>query len=212
MEEEKTALDNAKEIIVYPCTIGIIGKKFSGKSNLLLNLIDKNKFDTTFIITQSIHTGNLNDLLTDEENLFDEVDNKFFDMLLDFQKDNPKSRVCLIFDDFINSERTLRDIKRINTLASSGRNFNITQVYSSQVLNALPPILRKNLEYIFFGRQTYKSIKDVCDEFSTHDKPPKTLAAELIKLSSNKRHDWIWFNERESEWNLIPEENISVKV
>lgn len=212
VKEETICLNDLRHSLEYPCSIGMIGKKFSGKSNLILNLIDKKKFDNVFVVTQSYHTGNLDDLVSDPDNVLPNIDDHFINIVTEWQQENPDSKTLIVFDDFIDSERTLRKIPLINKLASSGRNFNVSLIFSSQSHSALPPIIRKNLEYLFFGRNLYQSIKSISDEWATHDKPPKQLQQELTQLSKGGRHDWMYYNDRNSEWHTIPQEQIEVFI
>lgn len=200
-------LEQLKEDIKFPSSILIIGKKFSGKTNLLRNLINKKKFDNVFVITLSGHTGNLTKLATDEENIIPGINDDIIDFILEFQVDNPKSKTCILFDDFIDSERTLRSVPKIMQLATSGRNFNITVLISSQTVAQVPTAIRKNVEYLLIGKNMMSSAEQLSKEYATAQLPIKELRSQIMNITD---HSWLVYDERKGIWQKLPEDQIKV--
>lgn len=206
---EKITMKEVKEEIIYPSSILMIGKKFSGKTNLIRTLIDKNKFNNVFIITQSGHTGNLTKLATDPDNIIEIIDDETIDFILDFQKENKKSKTLIIFDDFIESERTLRAVPKVLKLATSGRNFNVSILVSSQTVAQVPTGIRKNAEYLFIGKNMMSSAEQLSREYANGQLSIKELKKEIMDITN---HSWLFYNERKSKWNYLPETEIKVVI
>lgn len=198
--------------MIYPSSVLICSKKFGGKSNVIRNIYNKNNFDNVFIVSRSHNTGNLDVLATDDENLIQSVDDKFIEALLEFQEENPDSQMLIIFDDFIEGQKTLHHVKKIIEIATSGRNKNISLCISTQNLSSVPPELRKNSEYIFIGKNLYKSAKYIADEYATCNLPPRELARYITELSSTDRHDFLIYDDRKAKWKLLPQEEIKVYI
>lgn len=201
------SLQKLKDEIVYPSSILLIGKKFSGKTNLLRNLINKKKFDNVFVITLSGHTGNLSKLATDEENIIQGINDDIIEFILEFQVENPKSKTCILFDDFIDSERTLRAVPKVLQLGTSGRNYNITLVISSQTVSQVPTGLRKNAEYLFIGKNMMSSAEQLSKEYATAQLPIKELKNQIMNITD---HSWLVYDERKTLWQKLPETEIKV--
>lgn len=208
-EIPEISLNELKKSIKFPSSILIVGKKFSGKTNLIRSLIDKKKFDNIFVITLSGHTGNLTKLCSDENNCFSNIDDEIIEFILDFQVENPKSKTLLIFDDFIDSETTLRKIPKICQIATSGRNFNITCLISSQTVSQVPTVLRKNAEYLFIGKNYRSSAEQLGKEYANAELSTKELQQKIINI---KDHSWLVYDERKGEWKRLPEQEIKVVV
>jgi hypothetical protein len=202
-------LYDLKDFMQFPSSILLIGKKFSGKTNLLRSLIDRKKFDNVFIITLSGHTGNLTKLASDKQNVLEGINDQIIQFILDFQVENKKSKCCIIFDDFIDSERTLRAVPKIMQLATSGRNFNITLVISSQTISAIPTACRRNVEYLFIGKNMMSSAEILSREYATAQIGIKELKQEIINITD---HSWLLYNERVGAWVKLPESEIKVVV
>jgi hypothetical protein len=200
-----------KKDLKWPATMLFVGKRFSGKTSLLLTLLkdQKKKFDNLFVITVSKHTGNLAKLVDDEENIFEpsEFDDNVIEWLLDFQVENPKAKTLLVFDDCIDGKNAPSKLKM---LATSGRNFNISMIFCTQVLRgqgAMDPALRKNVDYLFCGRNFMSSCQQLAEEYSNVDLDMKQLKREILKI---KDHGWLVYNEKKAQWYRMPESEITV--
>lgn len=202
-------MDQLKQDLQFPSSILMIGKKFSGKTNLLRNIIDKKKFNNVFVITLSGHTGNLTKLATDEENIIEGINDEIIDFMLEFQVNNPKSKTCIVFDDFIDSERTLRAVPKMMKLATSGRNFNITLVISSQTVAQVPTAVRKNAEYLFIGKNMMSSAEQLGREYATGQIGIKELKKQIMDITD---HSWLLYDERKGKWSKLPQGEIKVFV
>ena len=203
------SMKDLKETIKFPSSILLIGKKFSGKTNLLRNIIDRKKFNNVFVITLSGHTGNLTSLATDPENIIQGINDDIIDFIIEFQLANKKSKTCIIFDDFIDSERTLRAVPKIMMLATSGRNFGISLVISSQTVAQVPTAVRKNAEYLFIGKNMMSSADQLSREYATAQLGIKELKKEIIDIQD---HSWLMYDERVCKWSKIPQDEIKVFV
>lgn len=238
----KITLEELKKEIVFPSTVLVLGKKFSGKTNLIRNLVDKKKFDVIILFTVSKHTNNLNmlvkgfcpqevkdavgdegeimnkDNMTEAEQedddddlcIFEEISDEIIDILLDYQRKNSKSKMLMLFDDFISGANTLKKAPKILLLATSGRNFGISIIIASQILTpVLPTAIRKNAEYLLVGKNMLKTSKQLGDEFGTVDLSPKELTQEIQEI---RDHSWLFYDERKASWAKLPQDEIQVFV
>ncbi len=189
--------------INYPSTVLVIGKRFSGKTTLLLNIIDPKEFDNVFIITVSEHLGNLNSLCKSEMCILNSISDEFIDALVEIHRDNQETKTLLLFDDFIGSNFDVKKSQKLRLLATSGRNFNISVVFSSQDIVGIPMLFRRNAEYLFLGAMNANSIEKVAAEYATADMTKKQLEFNLKNIAKDKTHSWLFYDDRESFWRRI---------
>lgn len=141
----------------------MIGSSGTGKSNALINFIEKSSGEFFKIIICSFSTTDeplyqyLQEKIPSVEliNNIDEVPQvQEFD-----DKDKNKSKL-IIFDDFINLSK--KEMKKIFDYAISSRKFGFTCVFMAQSYTAVPKIISRNCNYIFLFRINDKySIKRI---------------------------------------------------
>lgn len=187
----------------FPANVLIIGKRFSGKTTLLLNIIDPAEFDNVFIVTVSDQTGNLNSLCRSDLCILNSISDEFIDKLIEIHKEDRLTRTLILFDDFLGSDFEPKKSQKMRLLASSGRNFNISVVFSSQDITGVPTMFRRNVEYLFLGAMNANSIKKVAEEYSTADMNKKQLEFNLKELAKAKDNSWLFYDDRKGEWSKI---------
>ena len=141
----------------------MIGSSGTGKSNAIINFIEKSSGEFHKIIICSFST-------TDEP-LYNYLQQKIPDVELinniedvpevqEFDDKNKDKSKLIVFDDFINLSK--KEMKKIFDYAISSRKFGFTCVFMAQSYTAVPKIISRNCNYIFVFRVNDKvSIKRI---------------------------------------------------
>lgn len=198
--------------IKYPANILLVGKRFSGKSTLILNLIDPKNFDNVFVVTVSDHTGNLNSLCRNEMCILNSISDEFIDKLIEIHKENRQMKTLIIFDDFLGANFEPKKSLKMRLLASSGRNFGISVLFSSQDVTGVPTMFRRNVEYLFLGAMNADSIKKITEQYATADMNKKQLDFNLKELAKAKDNSWLFYDDRKGIWEKIEGSRLNPNV
>lgn len=155
--KEKGAKDKPKgyknHYIDKNSRILMIGSSGTGKSNALINFVEKSSGEFFKIIICSFSTTDeplykyLNEKIPSVElinNIDDVPEVQEFD-----DKDKNKSKL-IVFDDFINLGK--KEMKKLFDYAISSRKFGFTCVFMAQSYTAVPKIISRNCNYIFLFR------------------------------------------------------------
>jgi len=184
----------------YPSTTIVLAKKFSGKTNLLLNIVDKSKFDNVWVVSLTGFTGKLDGLCEDEDCLLEDISDEMINELLKMHKED-RMQSLIIFDDVI-GQVDMRS-KGMVKLATMGRNFGISIIISSQDFFRVPPVWRRNTEYWYLGSMTDSNIDAVAKELSTPTFQKKRIKQELSNVARDKNHDWLFYNDRKTNFRKL---------
>lgn len=184
----------------FPSTTIVLAKKFSGKTNLLLNVFDKNKFDNVWVVSLTGFTGKLDGLCEDEECLLEDVSDTMINELLKLHKESPMNSL-IVFDDVI-GQVDMRS-KGMNKLATMGRNFGISIVISAQDFFKVPPVWRRNSEYWYIGSLTDSNIEAASKELSVPSFTKKRIRQELSEIARDKNHDWLFYDDRNTKFKKL---------
>jgi ABC-type dipeptide/oligopeptide/nickel transport system ATPase subunit len=148
--KEKKTVGFNNHYIEKNSRIMLIGQSGSGKSNSLLNFIERSSGEFHKIIICSFSTTDealytfLKQKIPDVEliNKIEDVPKvQDFD---DIEKNKPK---LIVFDDFINLNK--KQMKILEDYAISSRKFGFTTVFISQNYTSVPKIISRNCNYIF---------------------------------------------------------------
>lgn len=149
----------------------MIGASGTGKSNSLMNYIEKSSGEYQQIIICSFST-------TDEP-LYQYLKNKIPEVELindinevplvqSFDDEDKKISKLIVFDDFINLNK--KQMKILEDYAISSRKFGFTTVYISQNYTSVPKIISRNCNYIFCFKINDKvSIKRIISNHGLSD-------------------------------------------
>jgi hypothetical protein len=207
-EGEETEAESEDEddrpYLEFPSTTVVIAKKFSGKTNLLLDMIEPEMFDMIYIFTASKHTGNLDPLVKDKMQIFDSCSEILLEKIMENQKEAFKKKgaapsLLLIWDDFLGMKFKQAGSAALLELATSGRNSNISMWISSQDRVGILPQLRRNAEYWFLGNNTVKVIDDVSAEMAMATLGRQTMRDKLAKISRDKNYEFLFLDDRNQE-------------
>lgn len=188
--------------IKWPATVLLIGKRFCGKTNAILNIVDKNDFDNVWVITTTKHKNNLNELVIDDgegdpmDQVLESLSEAFLYELIEHQK-KTDAKTLLIFDDFIGIKGIkLRHSDNMKLLASSGRNFNVSIVFSSQDAVEISKTFRRNPEYVMIGDNDEDAV-DLMAKTMASVTIPKATMREKIAEVCRKDYHFLYIDRRE---------------
>lgn len=159
------------------CTC-IIGRKGSGKSHLLANLLRdprgfKKKFHKIIFISPTFATqyDSLWKCLDPEGiTVYEEVSDRLLDSILLEQKKNPEPTL-LVMDDIADALRTQVDQNTLNLLIANSRHLQLSICVLSQKLTMLPTLLRSQTDtYIMYAACSYIEVEALAREVSTMPK------------------------------------------
>lgn len=167
-----------KPLPLKPCNYGIFGRKGSGKSNLIKNLLERKEspwyklFDLIFLISPTADKDDkMKEIVDDigEGQYFKELNNEnlteiisTIDAFTDEFKAKKKNKgkkpaYLIIYDDIIHDLVRKKDTRLICMLCTQNRHRHITNVYLLQKYNTyLPVVVRSNLDCISYYRTDNK--------------------------------------------------------
>ena len=149
--------------------IGLIGKTNSGKSHLLMYLLqkEKHKFHKIYVISPTESVLKFYSDIVPSNQIFHEFKEEWIidlmKRLTEYKKHNDKKfNVLLIFDDL---GADAHNSKAINKIFTMGRHLNISIIMTMQFLNQSNPCCRSNFSYLLCGQQNKMSVDLLCEEF-----------------------------------------------
>ena len=138
-----------------------------------------------------------------EKTYFDEYNHSDLENVIDTQYkliDHMKKQeykklynILIVIDDFADNPSFTRHSKLLHSLYTRGRHLMISTITSTQVFNALSPIIRKNITQLYvYKLRNYKDLEAVLEELSAlTDK--KTLL-DMYKLATDEPHSFWYIN------------------
>ena len=170
-DKQKQPIGYKNHMIDKNSRILMIGASGTGKSNALMNYIEKSSGEYQQIIICSFST-------TDEP-LYQYLKNKIPEVELindinevppvqSFDDEDKKISKLIVFDDFICLSK--KQMKILEDYAISSRKFGFTTVYISQNYTSVPKIISRNCNYIFCFKINDKvSIKRIISNHGLSD-------------------------------------------
>lgn len=144
-----------KNIPSIPFNMSVFGKSSSGKTNMILNLLNwyskifKNR---TFIFTAS-RNGSLYSLESSlKAKIFNELYNdkgeSIIDKIIEFQRERKEKgkkleHLLILFDDFITDQSFQKKNSIYTKLYSMARHFNISVITTAQQITQMPSTIRR---------------------------------------------------------------------
>jgi hypothetical protein len=166
--KEKKTVGYNNHLIDKNSRILLIGASGSGKTNALLNFIEKSSGEFHKIIIASFSTTDealyqfLKDKIPDVEliNTIEDVP-----LVQDFDDKEKNKSKLIVFDDFIGLNT--KQMKILTDYAISSRKFGFTCVFISQNYTSIPKVISRNCNYILLFKINDKvSIKRIISNHS----------------------------------------------
>ena len=174
-------------------TVVLVGKRASGKSELLRYLVQlsKKEFKTVFLVCPTEKVNGFYDGLIDPKNIFDEYSESWIQSLMkkmgevNHNKSNEEaSHVLLILDD-ICSDLNLNKSKTIKQLFCRGRHLKISVIMTAQYIYQIPPVLRCNTDFVAVGQMNSQSLDLLTSEFQFGNITKKDFKKMYMDSTSN---------------------------
>jgi hypothetical protein len=191
-----------------PNLITIYGAWRSGKSNLLVNLIQnpdflRGRMDRIVLFSPTALNDNSMRFLVEDDNIdvISEYSDDYLKALLEFQLEQPKEyrdKLMLIADDALDYIKRTGKNSGLTYLATKFRHYNIGYyIIVSQYYKALPPMIRSNAGSIIFMKiPNTKTLKDASEELDGF------LNGNFMKLYVyciyNEPYSFMYINMREN--------------
>ena len=154
-------------------TIMLLGMRGSGKSNMLKYLVglSKDEFKTIFLISPTEQINKFYAGLIKPENIFSNYDEVWTEALMKKMTEtntdkssNEASHILLILDDCI-ADVNFNKSKFLKALFVRGRHLSISIIVTSQYINALPPIIRSNCDFIAVSQINTQGLDLLVNEY-----------------------------------------------
>lgn len=156
-------------------TLGIIGKRNSGKSYVLKHILlyEAHLFSKILVCSSTESVNRFYSDIIPHKHIYDSYTEEFGEKLINgLTRENsnkPKEeqkKVLLILDDLVGSTN-FHSSKTIAKMVSMGRHISLSLCVVSQYLNALSPIIRNNLDFLLIGQQNHSSVVLLRDQFQS---------------------------------------------
>jgi hypothetical protein len=202
-----------------PFTMALVAPTKSGKSNLIVNLLKNSYFgyddvfDEIYYISPTVGIDETLRSINEDDDIIkidEEDDLKYLDDILNDIVKNQKSKakeerepVLIVLDDCLDY---LKKSKRLDSLPSYSRHYNISIIITSQVFNALPIKLRKNASCYLIARiYNNKDLQNIEEEIGANFSDFKTNYDKATKEKYNflfvdNRNIELWRNFDELLW------------
>ena len=153
--------------------ICLIGKRHSGKSQLLRYMVNcsKNLFSKIFVICPTESVNHFYKDLVPAQNIFAQYKEEWVESLIakmtdinSGKNDDEAKHILLILDDCC-ADTNFHKSKTLKLLASRGRHIKITVMITCQYIYQVPPVIRSNSDYVYVGQMNNQSLKLLTEEF-----------------------------------------------
>jgi GTPase SAR1 family protein len=199
-----------------PFSLVLIAPTKSGKSNIIVNLLKNSYFgyddvfEEIYYISPTVTIDSTLKSILEDDNIIkisDEDDLKFLDDILNDIVKNQKAKekedrkhVLIILDDCLDY---LKKSKRLDALPSYSRHYKITLIITTQVYNALPTKLRKNINCFIISKiYNNKDLINIEEELGANFNNFK----ENYNKATEKKYDFLFVDNSEIElWHNFEE-------
>ena len=194
----------------------ILAPSGGGKTILIQNMIldiYKSCFSRVFIFSPSIKvdaawtpvieylTKHLKQDDSKERFMFDSYDEPAMKHIIDTQhkliqymksnKINKLFQILIVIDDFADDRRLVRNSQLLHSLYIRGRHLAISTITSTQVYNAVSPIIRKNATNLYvFKLRNYKDLEALLEELSAL--ADKQTILDIYKIATEDPHSFLF--------------------
>ena len=109
------------------------------------------------------------------------------------QEYNKLYNILIVIDDFADNPSFTRHSKLLHSLYTRGRHLMISTITSTQVFNALSPIIRKNITQLYvYKLRNYKDLEAVLEELSAL--ADKKVLLEMYQMATHEPYSFWYIN------------------
>lgn len=198
------ATSNDSSIFQHPFSCLITAPRGSGKSNLVVNLLNRkdllrNTFDEIYYFSPTIHLDKTLEHL-DNKKIYkdDEVNDKKLDNLLESVKDDEdRQKILVVLDDCIDVINNKKS-SAFNKIFFKGRHFSVSVIVITQKYRAVNPLIRQNaLLHIMFRPNNNQELNSIISELNNKKYPEDKLRDIFDKYTQD--YDFIIYNIAKSK-------------
>lgn len=192
-----------------PTSMLVIGRSGSGKTNAVINLLQKEHllkdcFDYIYLFSG----------IKPDEELLKPLKIPKSQVFIDFEEDDVKKimtkmentvesigmaktpSVLFLFDDILGKPKFLKS-STMSKLITTNRHMNITCIILSQYFKKLPPVIRTNASYYMIFPSSMSELEKIADELT----PPNYSKKNFIKLlqhATKEKYSFFSLNSKTS--------------
>ena len=101
--------------------------------------------------------------------------------------------ILIVIDDFADNPSFTRHSKLLHSLYTRGRHLMISTITSTQVFNALSPIIRKNITQLYvYKLRNYKDLESIIEELSAL--APKKILLQMYNEAAKDPYSFLFIN------------------
>lgn len=177
-------------------TIGLVGKRGSGKSQMLHYILEmnKNRFKKIFIISPTEQLQGFYSDIVPKENIFDVYSENWVDTLINkmmqINKGKTKNdchRVLLVLDD-VCGDTNFHQSPTLKKIFIRARHFFLSLIITAQYLfgnGGIPPVCRNNIDYLLVNKINGQSLEALVTEFRNGEISKEDFIKMYYKSTGN---------------------------
>lgn len=192
-----------------PASFLIVGKSGSGKSSVLVNLLQNPALLGGYFDYIMYYSGTKTDDIIDaldlpEENIINDFDEEDIERLLDameekienlsMQEVGKKFKVAIILDDILGRPKFLRS-KIMTKLVTCNRHYCISVFVLSQYYKKIPPVIRTNVSSLIMFPSALIEVEKLADEF-TEPNQTKQDFVKIVQHATKDQYNFLHINTR----------------
>lgn len=188
-----------KDFTIVDKTILLVGKRHSGKSVLLKNMLSyySKTFSKIYACsgTEEVNEFYLKSGLVSPDCIYESYSEEFGMKLIDGLKkankgvDIDKQKKCLLILDDCIADTNFHQSKTLKNMFANGRHYSLSLIVTTQHLHSVSPLQRSNTDFSFIGQQTNESIEVLCKTYFSG----KITKAQFLQLYDENTLDYNFF-------------------
>lgn len=189
----------------HPFRMYIVGSSGSGKTNFILNLLNrecfyKDYFDSVLVISPTaLHLDHTYQSLELKEHCYYEPNEEVLETIMELQEKKIEElgkfrspKVLLILDDIV-SYKNFCNSSILLKFAVMSRHWNISMMILSQAYHRIPKSVRLQMSAIVYFKGSNKELDVLSDDFAAPGYSHKEFK-NRIKVATNERYSFVFID------------------